>query len=79
VSDALPPPAAPRRRAYTTGEAAAICRVSVQSLTAALDGGHLRYWGVPNTRGGVRRRRMIEHADLVRFMRASGIPEPRWE
>ncbi|MBS0190354.1 MAG: response regulator [Phycisphaerales bacterium] len=57
------------KRVYTTGEAAAICRVSQQTIIRCFDAGRLTGFRVPGSKF-----RRIPRDELLRFMKASGIP-----
>src|SRR5262245_62879074 len=54
---------------FTTGEAAKICKVSQQTIIRCFDSGKLRGFRVPGSRF-----RRIPRAELLRFMKANGIP-----
>src|SRR3954469_24056628 len=54
---------------FTTGEAAKICKVSQQTIIRCFDSGRLAGFRVPGSRF-----RRIPRDELVRFMRANGIP-----
>ena len=54
---------------YTTGEAAAICRLSQQTIIRCFDSGQLKGFRVPGSRF-----RRIPRKGLVDFMKANGIP-----
>ena len=58
-----------RKDTYTTGEAAAICKVSQQTIIRCFDSGRLDGFRVP---GSTFRR--IPHEALLAFMHANGIP-----
>ncbi len=57
------------KRIFTTGEAAAICKVSQQTIIRCFDSGRLTGFRVPGSRF-----RRIPREELVRFMRANNIP-----
>jgi excisionase family DNA binding protein len=58
-----------RKEVFTTGEAAAICNVSQQTIIRCFDSGRLNGFRVPGSRF-----RRIPRAELVRFMRTNDIP-----
>ncbi len=64
-----PEPATGAKRIFTTGEAAAICKVSQQTIIRCFDAGRLMGFRVPGSKF-----RRIPREELRRFMRASGIP-----
>jgi excisionase family DNA binding protein len=57
------------RRIFTTGEAAAICKVSQQTIIRCFDSGRLAGFRVPGSKF-----RRIPRDELIRFMRANNIP-----
>lgn len=57
------------KRIFTTGEAAAVCKVSQQTIIRCFDAGRLTGFRVPGSKF-----RRIPRDELLRFMRASGIP-----
>ncbi|MGH7242544.1 MAG: response regulator [Phycisphaerales bacterium] len=57
------------KRIFTTGEAAAICKVSQQTIIRCFDAGRLTGFRVPGSKF-----RRIPREELLRFMRTSGIP-----
>jgi excisionase family DNA binding protein len=57
------------KRVFTTGEAAAICKVSQQTIIRCFDSGRLTGFRVPGSKF-----RRIPREELVRFMRANNIP-----
>jgi excisionase family DNA binding protein len=57
------------KRIFTTGEAAAICKVSQQTIIRCFDSGRLTGFRVPGSKF-----RRIPRDELVRFMKANGIP-----
>lgn len=57
------------KRIFTTGEAAALCKVSQQTIIRCFDAGRLTGFRVPGSKF-----RRIPRDELLRFMRASGIP-----
>lgn len=58
-----------RKRIFTTGEAAEICKVSQQTIIRCFDAGRLTGFRVPGSRF-----RRIPREELIRFMRANNIP-----
>lgn len=58
-----------QRRIFTTGEAAALCNVSQQTIIRCFDSGRLSGFRVPGSKF-----RRIPREDLVRFMRENQIP-----
>lgn len=54
---------------FTTGEAAAICKVSQQTIIRCFDSGRLKGFRVPGSRF-----RRIPRDELIRFMRENDIP-----
>lgn len=57
------------KRIFTTGEAAALCKVSQQTIIRCFDAGRLIGFRVPGSKF-----RRIPRDELLRFMKASGIP-----
>ncbi len=57
------------KKIFTTGEAAEICKVSQQTIIRCFDNGRLGGFRVPGSRF-----RRIPRAELIKFMRANGIP-----
>ncbi|HWB20409.1 MAG TPA: response regulator [Phycisphaerales bacterium] len=57
------------KQVFTTGEAAALCRVSQQTIIRCFDNGRLTGFRVPGSKF-----RRIPRAELIRFMRANDIP-----
>lgn len=57
------------KRVFTTGEAAAICKVSQQTIIRCFDSGRLGGFRVPGSRF-----RRIPRAELIKFMKANDIP-----
>src|ERR1043166_2372948 len=58
-----------RKSIYTTGEAARICQLSVQTIIRCVDTGRLKGFRAPGSRW-----RSIRREDLLEFMRAHGLP-----
>lgn len=58
-----------RKRVFTTGEAAALCKVSQQTIIRCFDSGRLSGFRVPGSKF-----RRIPREELLRFMRANDIP-----
>lgn len=56
------------KKIFTTGEAAAICQISQQTVIRCFDSGRLGGFRVPGSRF-----RRITREDLIRFMHANGI------
>jgi excisionase family DNA binding protein len=54
---------------FTTGEAAAVCKVSQQTIIRCFDSGRLSGFRVPGSKF-----RRIPREELIRFMRANNIP-----
>lgn len=63
------PSATGAKRIFTTGEAAALCKVSQQTIIRCFDAGRLTGFRVPGSKF-----RRIPRDELLRFMRSSGIP-----
>jgi len=59
----------PRKHVLTTGEVAKICNVAPRTVSKWVDSGQLRGYRIPGSKD-----RRIPHDQLVRFMRAHGIP-----
>lgn len=57
------------KRIFTTGEAAQVCKVSQQTIIRCFDSGRLTGFRVPGSRF-----RRIPREELIRFMKANGIP-----
>lgn len=57
------------KRIFTTGEAAAICKVSQQTIIRCFDSGRLGGFRVPGSKF-----RRIPRSELVKFMKANDIP-----
>ena len=57
------------KQVFTTGEAAAICKISQQTIIRCFDSGRLKGFRVPGSRF-----RRIPREELVRFMRENEIP-----
>lgn len=57
------------KQVFTTGEAAAICKVSQQTIIRCFDSGRLNGFRVPGSKF-----RRIPRAELIKFMRGNGIP-----
>jgi excisionase family DNA binding protein len=57
------------KRIFTTGEAAAVCKVSQQTIIRCFDAGRLTGFRVPGSRF-----RRIPREELIRFMKANNIP-----
>lgn len=57
------------KRVFTTGEAAALCKVSQQTIIRCFDSGRLGGFRVPGSKF-----RRIPRDELIRFMRGNGIP-----
>jgi excisionase family DNA binding protein len=57
------------KRIFTTGEAAAICKVSQQTIIRCFDAGRLTGFRVPGSKF-----RRIPREELLRFMKANSIP-----
>lgn len=62
------------KRIFTTGEAAAICKVSQQTIIRCFDSGRLTGFRVPGSKF-----RRIPRDELIRFMKANGIPVEQLE
>ena len=58
-----------RKQVFTTGEAAALCKVSQQTIIRCFDSGRLNGFRVPGSKF-----RRIPRAELLRFMRDNDIP-----
>ena len=57
------------KRVFTTGEAAAVCKVSQQTIIRCFDSGKLQGFRVPGSKF-----RRIPREELIRFMKANSIP-----
>lgn len=57
------------KRIFTTGEAAAVCKVSQQTIIRCFDSGRLGGFRVPGSKF-----RRIPREELIRFMKANSIP-----
>jgi excisionase family DNA binding protein len=57
------------KRVFTTGEAAQVCKVSQQTIIRCFDSGRLNGFRVPGSKF-----RRIPRDELMRFMKANGIP-----
>ena len=57
------------KEVYTTGEAAEVCKVSQQTIIRCFDAGRVHGFRVPGSRF-----RRIPRDELIRFMRANGMP-----
>jgi two-component system OmpR family response regulator len=57
------------KRIFTTGEAAAVCKVSQQTIIRCFDSGRLTGFRVPGSKF-----RRIPRDELIRFMKANNIP-----
>ena len=57
------------KQVFTTGEAAAVCKVSQQTIIRCFDSGRLKGFRVPGSRF-----RRIPREELIRFMRENDIP-----
>ncbi len=57
------------KKIFTTGEAAALCKVSQQTIIRCFDSGRLTGFRVPGSKF-----RRIPRDELIRFMRANSIP-----
>jgi excisionase family DNA binding protein len=57
------------KRTFTTGEAAAVCKVSQQTIIRCFDSGRLTGFRVPGSKF-----RRIPRDELIRFMKANNIP-----
>lgn len=69
MTDQTPQPDLSRKRVFTTGEAAQVCKVSQQTIIRCFDSGRLTGFRVPGSKF-----RRIPRDELVRFMRANDIP-----
>jgi excisionase family DNA binding protein len=58
-----------KKAVYTTGEVAAICNLSQQTIIRCFDNGQLKGFRVPGSKF-----RRIPHDDLIRFMKENNIP-----
>lgn len=57
------------KKVFTTGEAAQVCKVSQQTIIRCFDSGRLTGFRVPGSKF-----RRIPRDELIRFMKANGIP-----
>jgi len=57
------------KKVFTTGEAAAVCKVSQQTIIRCFDSGRLQGFRVPGSKF-----RRIPRDELIRFMQTNGIP-----
>ena len=57
------------KKIFTTGEAAEVCKVSQQTIIRCFDAGRLGGFRVPGSKF-----RRIPREELIKFMRANGIP-----
>lgn len=57
------------KKIFTTGEAAAVCKVSQQTIIRCFDSGRLTGFRVPGSKF-----RRIPREELIRFMKSNGIP-----
>ncbi len=57
------------KQVFTTGEAAAVCKISQQTIIRCFDSGRLKGFRVPGSRF-----RRIPREELMRFMRENDIP-----
>lgn len=57
------------KKIFTTGEAAAVCKVSQQTIIRCFDSGRLTGFRVPGSKF-----RRIPRDELIRFMKSNGIP-----
>ncbi|MGP1273063.1 MAG: response regulator [Phycisphaerales bacterium] len=64
-----PQPDLSRKKIFTTGEAAQICKVSQQTIIRCFDSGRLTGFRVPGSKF-----RRIPRDELIRFMKANDIP-----
>lgn len=69
MDETTPPEDLREKTIFTTGEAAALCKVSQQTIIRCFDSGRLQGFRVPGSRF-----RRIPRAELVRFMRENEIP-----
>jgi len=58
-----------RKNVYTTGEAAAVCRLSQQTIIRCFDNGQLQGFRVPGSKF-----RRIPRDAIIKFMKENGIP-----
>ena len=58
-----------KKQVFTTGEAAEVCKISQQTIIRCFDAGRLSGFRVPGSRF-----RRIPRDELIRFMKANGIP-----
>ncbi|MBI1373092.1 MAG: response regulator [Phycisphaera sp.] len=57
------------KRVFTTGQAAEVCQLSQQTIIRCFDSGRLKGYRVPGSRF-----RRIPRVELMKFMKANGIP-----
>ncbi|MEM9166291.1 MAG: response regulator [Planctomycetota bacterium] len=69
MGETSPQPDLSRKKIFTTGEAAQICKVSQQTIIRCFDSGRLTGFRVPGSKF-----RRIPREELIRFMRANDIP-----
>ncbi len=69
-----PPTDLGRKKIFTTGEAAQVCKVSQQTIIRCFDSGRLTGFRVPGSKF-----RRIPRDELIRFMHANDIPLDRLE
>ena len=62
----------PARAVYTTGQVAKLCRVAPRTVSAWMSRGQLGGYRIPTGQGEGDRR--IPREELIRFMKAAGIP-----
>ena len=69
MGEQSPQPDLSRKKIFTTGEAAQICKVSQQTIIRCFDSGRLTGFRVPGSKF-----RRIPRDELIRFMKANDIP-----
>ncbi len=69
TTESAKPPRWADKKIFTTGEAAQVCKVSQQTIIRCFDSGRLTGFRVPGSKF-----RRIPRDELIRFMRANGIP-----
>ena len=69
MGEQSPQPDLSRKKIFTTGEAAQICKVSQQTIIRCFDSGRLTGFRVPGSKF-----RRIPREELIRFMRSNDIP-----
>lgn len=69
TTESAKPPRWSDKKIFTTGEAAQVCKVSQQTIIRCFDSGRLTGFRVPGSKF-----RRIPRDELIRFMRANGIP-----